>query len=172
MVKKSTLIIGSVLFLVTGVGVYGALFILAPNHVPASSSTERSAHPQDETTSSSDTSGDDKRNAMRRDSSVKNAMAAFAAGMTSYAANNRGSIVRAESQLSSFVVSYLADTNLTDPVTGTPYQISMSASGEGIIHYQPGYTCSEDGLSIASGSSRQFALVTILSSGASYCIES
>lgn len=172
MVKKSTLLIGIVLLLAAGVGTYAALAVFAPKQATKTATDQRSQISDDVVAPSDDTSDSGKITMTRRDVAVKNIMSTIAANMTSYTANNRGAVIQTESQLSSFVASYLADVDLTDSVTGTPYQISLDGPGEGIIYYQPGYKCSDDGLTTVLGSSRQIALTTTLPSGTAYCIES
>lgn len=166
MVKKSTIAIGCMLFLVAGVGAYFALTVWGPKETaPANTATVPATNEStDEVIDDEDTTED--LVVAQQDVAVKNILASIASGMVSYASNNRGVIVQTDAQLAAFTTTYLADVDLTNPATETAFQISLTSQDEEIIFYQPGHTC--DG----PGTSRQFALTTTLPSGAVYCIDS
>ena len=169
MVKTSTIMIGIAALAMAGVGTFAILALLAPKQsTNETAGTANTSNSQEATPPAEDESATNALEVARQDTEVKNTLSRITAGLYSYSSNNRGALVQTESQLESFVATYLADTNLTNPVDNTPYQISLTA-GEDVIYYQPGYVCSEDKTAAVPGTARQFALTVTLPSGASYC---
>ena len=175
MVKNSTVIIGITLFFVVGIGTYAVLAAFRPKQATnETTETEVLVDVQDGDQTSDDTSATGATSSFttaRQDTTVKNTLAMIHTQLTSYTSNNRGAVIQTEAELASFTTIYLADIDLTNPVSNNTYTISLT-DGEDTIHYQPGYTCDADGVAGIPGTTRQVALTVTLPSGAPYCFSS
>ena len=116
----------------------------------------------------------------QRNTARQNIVGRIKTEIDNYSANNRGKIPVNQTELSEIKTRYFTGINIDDPKTGTPmltdssYNAGAPTSGvytgtEGVVSYRDQRTC--DGEKAASGTSRQYALWTILEGGSIYCVD-
>lgn len=104
------------------------------------------------------------------DTQIKHNLNQIAASLSNYAANNRGAYPTSGSETITFENNYLNNLDV-DPITKKKYSISAAAGDDfAKVDYRVGYTCAADGTLVAGTSSRQFGLVTALTSGKMFCV--
>ncbi len=160
------------LVLVIGAGAVTFFIIDVLNDKPSSSLVTAPA----EQDSDSDETPNDSMRQLRetqQDVTVKNLLSRVASGISNYQANNRGSFPRTDVQMNDLTDRYLENADLINPATNTPYEVLLNAeASSSVISFQPGYTCSVDDSSApaVAGSSRQYAVSTVLPSDTFYCL--
>lgn len=102
------------------------------------------------------------------DVKYKNDATRLTAAITEYTANNSGSLPSFLELNNDFIDRYLQGT-FNSPATGTPYTFVESDPQANEMQYRASAICTEDNL-MASGSSRQLAVRTLLSNGDYFCI--
>lgn len=163
MIKKFLLILGGIiLFAAAAVGAH--LIVNSPLFSPVTA--ESTVMDVDE--EQYNTEAKKKLDATRSDVEVKNELSRMASAVMTYQANNKGNMPKTELQLGVLSGLYLSNPEAKHPMTKKSYNLSLhNDEMVGTVYYQPGYVCT-DGV-VVQGSSRNFALSTILSSGELYC---
>jgi prepilin-type N-terminal cleavage/methylation domain-containing protein len=123
----------------------------------------------------------------QRDTQRKNDASRFAAAITQYESNNKGSLptpttTSTGSNMDSFITNYMTDNgdSWNDPKTGKPYTYTSteptSSGGNvpvGSFYYATGVKCGDNNLPTDdSGNTRSWAAVFGIEQGVQYCIGS